>query len=114
MKKDAVVTQLKNKVTEMWGEKHWIAFVNLMSGESGFDPWVVNQKSFACGLFQSLPCSKIGGKVYWNQELNKWRLDPESAPVEKQIEWGMNYIKQRYSNPIQALSFWLNQSPHWY
>lgn len=104
--------QLRLATVNNFGEHEWTALQTLLGKESGFDPYVVNQSSHACGLFQSLPCSKAGGTVYWDSGLNKYRLDPSSFTVESHIQWGMNYIKNRYGSPSQALSF--HKRNNWY
>lgn len=109
----------------MWGEEQWPHFVGLIGGESNFNPWAVNQKSHACGMFQAYPCEKTGARVFFNEASGKWELDKASFPIEKQIAWGLNYIKNRYNTPAQALSHWLAKVPimlngkltdvgHWY
>lgn len=87
---------------------------SLIKGESGFDPYIVNQHSLACGLFQALPCSKAGGKIYWDTGLNKYRLDPKSFDIKQHIQFGINYIKERYKTPVNAYLTWLSRSPNWY
>jgi hypothetical protein len=63
--------------------------------ESGFDPYAVNPSSGACGLFQALPCSKLGGMELSNQ-----------------VAWGISYVANRYGMPSNAWSFW--KVRHWY
>jgi hypothetical protein len=82
-----------NAVT--FGDQHWTALQALWTRESGWNPQARNRFSGACGIPQALPCSKI----------------PDMSP-QGQIEWGLQYIKQRYGNPTNAWNFW--QSHHWY
>jgi hypothetical protein len=63
--------------------------------ESGFNPYAVNPNGGACGLFQALPCSKMGG-----MELNN------------QVAWGISYVENRYGTPSNAWAFW--QRNNWY
>ena len=86
-----------------WADgNEWAALVTLVNNESGWRPYVVNEIG-ACGLFQSLPCSKLG------------------APLENignQARWGIGYIRDRYSTPSNALAMWRSRcgSPQgcWY
>lgn len=80
-----------------FGEDQVDAFDELVLHESGWDPKALNKSSGACGLFQSLPCSKM-----------------KSMDIEDQISFGFNYIKARYGTPNKAWAFWQAQSPHWY
>jgi hypothetical protein len=77
-----------------FGDEHWWAAEQLINNESGWNPWVINQSSGACGLFQSLPCSKVLSVA--------GTLDN----IEGQIQWGIGYIRDRYDNPTNALAFW--------
>lgn len=83
-----------------WGDgAEWAALHRLITNESGWRWDAMNASSGACGLFQALPCSKLGAPI---------------ENVSNQAAWGLGYIKARYGSPSQALSFWLAQSPHWY
>lgn len=67
----------------------WSAVEILINRESTWNPNAVNPSSGACGLVQALPCSKLGPN--WN--------DPVVA-----LQWGDNYVKQRYGGWQQALA----------
>lgn len=89
---------------ETWGIEHLEAFENLVTKESNFNPFALNKKSGACGMFQAHPCSKM-----------------KSTDLDYQISWGINYIKSRYGNPTNAWKHWLSKKPidgrdvgHWY
>ena len=84
-----------------WTEADYQALVLLVNRESSWNPYSVNKKSKACGLFQAYPCSKMAkyGKDY-------------RTNYKVQVAWGMDYIKNRYKTPSNAWSFW--QSHHWY
>ena len=92
-------TAVQNMVREVtvanFGENEVQAMFNLINRESGFNPNALNNTSGACGLFQALPCSKLGG-----------------LEVNSQVNWGIGYIKQRYGTPTQAWNFWLTHN--WY
>lgn len=78
-----------------FGDQHWPALQALWTRESNWNPQARNRSSGACGIPQALPCSKI----------------PDMSP-QGQIEWGLQYIKQRYGTPTNAWNFWLKH--HWY
>lgn len=84
-----------------WTEADYQALVLLVNRESSWNPYAINKKSGACGLFQAYPCSKMAkyGKDY-------------RTNYKVQVAWGMDYIKNRYKTPSQAWGFW--QSHHWY
>lgn len=74
-----------------WSEGYqWQALNTLIMNESGWRANVRNQSSGACGLFQALPCSKLGAPL---------------ENVSNQAKWGLEYISG-YGSPSQALSFW--------
>lgn len=77
----------------IFGPGQWAAAEELIQRESGFQVYVTNPSSGACGLFQSLPCSKVLATA--------GTLDN----VEGQAEWGASYIKNRYGSPTGALAF---------
>jgi len=71
----------------------------LIGGESGCNPRAYNQSSGACGIPQSLPCSKMGCSL--------------DDPV-CQLRWMDSYVKSRYGTWDNAYATWLSRSPHWY
>lgn len=82
-----------------FGEDQWSCLDNLWTRESGWDQHKSNYGgSGAYGIPQALPGSKMGPG---------WEDD---AVV--QINWGLNYIKGRYSTPCGAWSAF--QSKGWY
>lgn len=87
------------KVIEQWGITEWQSLESLVMVESGWRWNAINPTSGACGLFQALPCEKMG-------------CDLED--IECQLDWGLSYIVNRYQNPTNAYRFWLGQVPHWY
>lgn len=72
---------------EIWGNR-----------ESGFDPNAVNPDSGAYGIPQINPAS--------------WGYPVPLGDAAAQIEWGMNYIADRYGTPSAALDAWNTQG--WY
>lgn len=87
-----------------WSASQAGSLIQLWMGESGWQWGVPNhQGSGAYGIPQALPADKMAsaGPDYIDNAFT-------------QIDWGMNYIKQRYGSPSGALSFWNAQKPHWY
>lgn len=82
-----------------WGGNELAALEQLWNGESGWNYLAVNRSSGAAGIPQALG--------------HKLPADYASNPVS-QINWGLNYIRQRYGTPSRALAFWQANSPHWY
>jgi len=66
------------------------ALVELINRESGWQVGIKNRYSGACGLGQSLPCSKMGSAY---------------GSFEGELSWTIQYIKERYKNPLIALAF---------
>lgn len=82
-----------------WGDgAEWNALSSLISGESSWDPNIHNKTSSAAGLFQKM--TSLHG--------------PLESTVAGQTEWGLNYIKGAYGDPIGAYGKWLSRNPHWY
>ena len=73
------------------------AGAQLVFKESGFHNTSVNSSSGACGLFQAMPCEKMGCSL---------------EDVSCQIAWGQSYIERRYGSAENALSF--HRSHGWY
>ena len=93
---------IRQKIYEYgWTENDYYAIVQIVNRESNFNPYAVNKKSKACGLFQAYPCSKM--VIFGNDYRTNYKV---------QVAWGMDYIKNRYGTPQKAWSFW--QSHHWY
>jgi len=77
------------KIKQYFGDEAIVAG-ELLSRESSLNPKAVNPSSGACGLFQALPCEKLG-------------CDLED--VDCQMEWGKDYITRRYGDAKTALAF---------
>jgi soluble lytic murein transglycosylase-like protein len=84
-----------------WGPKQFKALKWIWHHESGWNHRAVNPSSGATGIPQSLPASKM------RTHGSDYRTNPET-----QIDWGLDYIKERYGSPIKAKRFWL--SHNWY
>lgn len=83
----------------MFGVDHVQAMEFIVRNESGFRLNAINKSSGACGLGQALPCSKMGCQLNF-------------SGVDCQVNWVTKYIKDRYTNPLNAEEFW--KEHHWY
>lgn len=83
---DADQTAIKLLIEDKLGK----ATAQLVFKESGFHPDSINKSSGACGLFQSYPCGK---------------MDCQLSDISCQLNWGEQYIKNRYGTPEKALEF---------
>lgn len=92
--------KVKAVMDSEFGDKQWSASYSIIEKESGFNPYALNKQSGACGLGQSLPCSKV---------LNTCG---SLTDVVCQSEWIANYIKNRYGTPANAWAFHLIHN--WY
>lgn len=83
---------VEEKGKEVFGEEEVPALIELIDRESDFNHTAQNPTSTAYGLFQFLDgtWSKYGEKT----------SDPN-----KQIEYGLKYIKDRYKTPSKALAY---------
>ncbi|WP_147392083.1 coiled-coil domain-containing protein [Amnibacterium setariae] len=86
-----------------WGSGQMPCLTRLWNIESGWRWNAYNASSGAYGIPQSLPGSKMataGGD---------WTTSSRT-----QIEWGLGYIRARYSTPCGALNFETSHVPYWY
>lgn len=79
----------------------------LWHNEANWDAWADNKGSSAFGIPQGLtgapPAFPNGhGNIYGPGE---W---------QKQVDWGLGYVRIQYQTPCNALAFWKRQNPHWY
>lgn len=96
-------------------ENQWGSLEALWTAESGWQAGRLNKSSFACGIPQALPCTKIYSNfASMEQVLINGKLFLKNPDAEKEIKWGLEYIKKRYGTPYKAYQFFLAQSPHWY
>jgi hypothetical protein len=97
----------------MFGADQVQPLLNIVNGESGFNPAAANPGSSARGLFQFLDSTAQGYGL---------PSDASQAPVDQQIAAGLKYIKDRYGTPANAWQFWQQTDPaqkggiggHWY
>lgn len=92
----------------------WGMLRELWTRESGWEPGRLNTSSLATGIPQALPGTKIYGSRWHN--MPQFRADGKlylkGADANKEIAWGLRYIKDRYGSPSKAIS-WHN-SHNWY
>jgi len=93
----------KQMLDQMGWANQWPQFNALEMSEAGWDPTAQNSSSGAAGLAQALPPSKYPPGAWPYHGL-------ESAKL--QLQWMMQYIKQRYGSPAAAWSF--HQANNWY
>lgn len=86
-----------------WTGNQWDALYKLWMGESGWRHWADNPNSDAYGIPQAM------SNLHKETATDAWRNSPE-----KQIAWGLKYIKGKYKTPAAAWSFWNSKNPHWY
>lgn len=89
----------KQQIIKQFGENHWESFNKIIQHESEWNYSAKNPKSSARGLCQTM------------MSLHEVDDDFLSNPY-KQIDWCINYAKDRYSNPILAWNFW--QENRWW
>ncbi|MFF3558365.1 aggregation-promoting factor C-terminal-like domain-containing protein [Streptomyces tsukubensis] len=76
-------------------------FSQIVAKESNWDVQASNPSSGAYGLVQALPANKMATAG------SDWKTNPET-----QIEWGLNYMQERYGSPCAAWAKWQTQG--WY
>ncbi|MFJ8532927.1 MULTISPECIES: transglycosylase SLT domain-containing protein [unclassified Streptomyces] len=76
-------------------------FSKIVDHESDWNVNATNASSGAYGLVQALPGNKMASAG------SDWKTNPAT-----QIEWGLDYMKDRYGSPCGAWNFW--QSNGWY
>lgn len=103
----------KKMVIACFGTKEWPAAEQLWKHESNFRPMARNPHGGACGVVQSLPCSKLL-KASGARTLG-------DTTVEKQARWGIRYVKRSYGTPSRAWRHWQasvningREVGHWY
>ncbi|MGY2743777.1 hypothetical protein ACQCSU_14730 [Pseudarthrobacter sp. O4] len=84
-----------------WGPGEMQSLMKLWTKESEWKTTATNPSSGAYGVVQSLPAEKMAssGADY----LTNYRT---------QINWGLNYVKERYGSPSGALNF--HYAHNWY
>ena len=85
-----------------WGDDQFNALNQLWAKESGWNPKAVNPTSGAYGIPQMNPSGGHADKI----------TAAYKSDYKVQIDTGLDYIANRYSNPVNAWNFW--QTNHWY
>jgi resuscitation-promoting factor RpfB len=93
------ITAVRQYVKKHYSEKQWKCIDELWQRESSWQtrkkPWrAKNPSSGAYGIPQSLPAKKMA--------THGW--DYLTNPIV-QVNWGMQYISQRFGTPCKALAF---------
>ncbi|MFE2539053.1 C40 family peptidase [Actinacidiphila glaucinigra] len=86
-----------------WTGSQFDALYKLWTRESGWRTNADNPNSDAYGIPQAM------SNIHKETATKEWRTS-----AEKQIAWGLKYIKGRYGTPQRAWSFWNSHNPHWY
>lgn len=81
-----------------WNPGQWQPLFSLWQKESGWNPTALNKSSGAYGIPQALPSNKLP--------------HDRMSTGQEQIDWGLNYIKQRYGSPAAAWAH--SQQTDWY
>lgn len=84
-----------------WDDSEFPCLDALWTRESNWNPFAQNTYSGAYGIPQALPGSKMASVG------SDWATNPAT-----QIEWGFEYIQDRYGSPCSADSF--QASNGWY
>jgi hypothetical protein len=84
-----------------WDDSEFPCLDALWTRESNWSPFAQNTYSGAYGIPQALPGSKMASVG------SDWATNPAT-----QIEWGLDYIQDRYGSPCSADSF--QASNGWY
>ncbi|MFJ6695796.1 transglycosylase SLT domain-containing protein [Streptomyces sp. NPDC091272] len=95
------VEQVKAIARQIVPADQFQCFSTIVNHESTWNYQAVNPSSGAYGLVQSNPGSKMASVA------DDWRTNPAT-----QVQWGLNYMNDRYGSPCGAWDFW--QSNHWY
>ncbi|MFF5445266.1 transglycosylase SLT domain-containing protein [Streptomyces sp. NPDC012888] len=95
------VAEVKAIARQMVPAGQFQCFSNIVNHESTWNYKATNPSSGAYGLVQAYPGSKMASAGA------DWRTNPAT-----QIEWGLNYMNDRYGSPCGAWSFW--QANNWY
>jgi len=84
-----------------WGASQMPCLEKLWNRESNWTTTATNSSSGAYGIVQSLPGEKMASASA------DWKTN-----YETQIDWGLDYVKDRYGSPCDALQF--HYANNWY
>ncbi len=88
-KSDIIALAQQMAADRGWTGAQWTSVYNIISRESNWNVYARNAKSGACGLGQDINGCEVG------------------YDAAAQINWTLNYIARRYSNPNNAWAYWL-------
>ncbi|WP_338676368.1 transglycosylase SLT domain-containing protein [Streptomyces sp. SCSIO 30461] len=91
----------KDIAKQMMSAAEFQCFDKIVTHESNWNHTATNASSGAYGLVQALPGAKMASAGA------DWKTNPKT-----QIEWGMDYMKERYGSACDAWNFW--QANRWY
>ncbi|MFD5424420.1 transglycosylase SLT domain-containing protein [Streptomyces sp. NPDC127084] len=91
----------KDVAKQMMSAAEFQCFDKIVTHESNWNHTATNASSGAYGLVQALPGAKMASAGA------DWKTNPKT-----QIEWGMDYMKERYGSACGAWDFW--QANRWY
>ncbi|WP_282699634.1 transglycosylase SLT domain-containing protein [Streptomyces sp. CC219B] len=96
------VSEAQATAKKMVGDSaQYRCFANIVDHESDWNVSATNASSGAYGLVQALPGSKMASAG------SDWQTNAAT-----QIEWGLDYMNDRYGSPCGAWNFW--QANGWY
>ena len=95
------------KNTYNWGPRQHKALVALWTRESAWSANADNPYSSAFGIPQAMTSKKLHGPEI-NQTFGKGPYSFYKNPVS-QIQWGIDYIHERYGTPMAANRFWYSK-----
>lgn len=90
-----------------WTGEQWYALERLFTRESGWNHLAANPVSTARGIPQKMMSIHYGANWRTSPGAAAWLNDPAA-----QINWGLDYIARRYTNPVGAWRFFLRNG--WY
>ncbi|GAA2133121.1 transglycosylase SLT domain-containing protein [Streptomyces synnematoformans] len=89
------VAEVQAMAQQMVPADQYQCFSNIVDHESGWDYTATNPSSGAYGLMQALPAGKMASAGA------DWQTNPAT-----QIEWGLNYMNDRYGSPCGGWEYW--------
>lgn len=88
----------------------------LIGSESNCEPGRLNPSSYACGIAQALPCTKLypHATKAWidkNKFMSNGNMYIPNSNGIKELKWMNSYVISRYSSWSQAYNHWLARVP---
>ena len=101
IKQETIKEYSKRRSFEKMKIEQFSCLEKLWQKESGWNYLSRNKSSWAYGIPQALPASKM------KTVANDWKTNSRT-----QVEWGLSYIQWRYKSPCRAWKHW--QKKKWY